>query len=116
MGANKNAEREEIRALIRQGKKTSAIIAMDKWPTDLIKAVKSEEFENDKKLAKEKEIADQKAYLAKKREINRKRFLKKLGQDPDKVVANEIVNQDAPQDSGNPPNADEAQASGEQGT
>ena len=40
----------EIVGLIRAGRKTSEIIALGKWSVDVVKAVKSEELENDKKV------------------------------------------------------------------
>lgn len=80
MSANsKAADREEIRDLIRKGNKTSAIIGLGKWPVDMIKAVKSEELENDKKIARE---ADKQAVLdhnAAKRKKHHERFLDSLG-------------------------------------
>lgn len=49
--ALKEAE-TRVRGLIRSGMKTSAVIAETGLPTDFIKRIKSEELENDKRIAK----------------------------------------------------------------
>lgn len=82
MGNAKQEAIEEIRGLIRKGQKTSAIIALGKWPIDLIKSVKSEELETEKALARQKEKDDQKTYLAGKREKHHQAFLKRMGITP----------------------------------
>ena len=87
MIADKQEAKEHIRGLIRQGYKTSEIVALSNHPLDLIKDVKSEELENDKKIERESKRQDQIKHMVGKREKHHKAFLKRIGQDPDKVKA-----------------------------
>lgn len=90
METDQNAK-NEIRGLIRMGKKTSEIINMNKWPVDVIKAIKSEELENNKKQDRKRVEGDAQMHMAAKRELHHQRFLDRMGI-KDQVVAENLEN------------------------
>lgn len=91
MAETTTASIEEIRSLIRKGMKTSEINSLGKWPLELIKDVKSEELENDKKQARQQARTDQIKHMQAKRAKHQEAFLKRMGQDPNKVTPNPVV-------------------------
>lgn len=74
----------EIRKFIREGHKTSVIIAETRFPMELVKQIKGEEFTLELKARREKEKTDQQEYLQRKKEMHHRNFLKRVGVDPDK--------------------------------
>ncbi len=76
---------EEIRSRIQAGEKTSSIINSTKYPIDLIKAIKSEELERDKAEARAADKEGQQKHMTRKKEAAYLAFLKRIGQDPDKI-------------------------------
>lgn len=78
--------KEDIRTRIRGGVKTSQIINESGYPMELIKTVKSQELENDKRIAREQLKAQQNAHMANKREKHYQSFLSRIGQNTANVT------------------------------
>lgn len=87
-GANMSGNNvEEIRNLIRNGMKTSQIIASNRFSMEEIKNIKSEELEKQKKEERDRLNAEAEKHMEIKKELHHQRFLKRLGIEPDEEAA-----------------------------
>lgn len=78
---------EKIRALIKNGVKTSEIVAMGNWSVEDIKKIKSQELEAQKQADRDRVKNQSEEHMAHKKELHHTRFLKRLGIDPESEAA-----------------------------
>ena len=85
---NKIAQREIIRSKIRQGMKSSQIVA-EGFESEMVRDVKAEENNLRDKNARQEEKDLQKRSQEAKRDRQYRQMMIDLGQDPDKIVEND---------------------------
>lgn len=93
------AVKDQIYNLIRSGMKTSEISAQFSYPLEIIKEVKSNFLEEEKKRDRDSQREAQLKHMANKREIHHQRFLDRIGQSKEGIQENlpvEAVNDIAP--------------------
>ena len=99
---NLKAVKDQIYNLIRSGMKTSEISAQFGYPLEIIKDVKSDYIEEEKKRDRDSIREESLKHMARKRELHHQRFLDRIGQKQEGVQENLPVEAVAP--------AEEAQA------
>jgi organic radical activating enzyme len=93
---NLKAVKDQIYNLIRSGMKTSEISAQFRYPLEIIKEVKSNFLEEEKKRDRDSQREAQLKHMANKREIHHQRFLDRIGQTTEGVQENLPVEVVAP--------------------
>lgn len=95
--------KEQIYNLIRSGMKTSEISAQFNYPLNIIKDVKSEYLEDEKKKDRQNKREDQLKHMENKRNLHHQRFLDRIGQSNEgvqEVLPVESVKDEVPVNNG----------------
>lgn len=87
---------DEIRELIRQGVKTSEIISRKDFPLQLVKDIKAEELDLQRRNDRAKVRQGQSEHMNRKREIHHQAFLKRMGADKKSTASPSENNSVAP--------------------
>lgn len=101
MSANEKdlkAIKDRIYNLIRSGMKTSEISAECGYPLHIIKDVKSQFIEDEKKREREAKREESLKHMARKRDLHHQRFLERIGQKAEGLEENlpvEAINDQA---------------------